>query len=539
VETAANKKFGRYEIVAELGRGAMGIVYKAHDPQIGRLVALKTILLQGEDPEKEGQFRKRFLCEAQAVGRLQHPGLVAIYDAGEAEQTQDPYIVLEFVSGESLNKVLSREKKLSLTRALQLGEEIAEALDYAHEQGVVHRDIKPANILINEEGRVKIADFGIAQLNIASFSLPGHVMGTPAYMAPEQLSGQGVDGRSDIFSLGVLMYAMVTGHSAFHGNSATTICFKVVNRDPVPASTFDLRLPRGLDAIIARAMAKDPANRYQRAGELAEELRSLRRAIEDGSIMGMTTSWNLGPVTNLYSFPSTHTEADLAHAQQAATPLKHSRLRDILAGAGVVLALVLLAFSSRRAGLFQPPIAVQNAAPAQDHSQTVPQNLVKAQDAVATSANGASAAPLTSAATDSASAQQDLIAKVRPAPKSNLKSAAASAARPPEPSTLEVSVDHQFKQATLMLWVDDELKLTRQLHGGSQKKLIVFNTTHGAESESLQVPSGTHQIRVRTQSSDQTVDLSRTITGDFSAGEEKTLQVSFEKHNSVMRLVWQ
>jgi serine/threonine protein kinase len=543
VETASNKKFGRYEIIAELGRGAMGIVYKARDPQIGRLVALKTILLQGADPEKEAQFRKRFLCEAQAAGRLQHPGLVAIYDTGEEQQTQDPYIVLEFVNGESLNKVLAREKKLPVLRALQLGEEIAEALDYAHEQGVVHRDIKPANILIDELGHAKIADFGIAQLNIASFSLPGQVMGTPAYMAPEQLSGQGVDGRSDIFSLGVLMYAMVTGHSAFHGNSATTICFKVVNRDPVPASAFDLRLPRGLDSIIARAMAKDPANRYQRAGEMSEELKSLRNAIEQGTVTGITTSWNLAPGTNLYSFPSTRTDADLAQARQAAAQLKRSRFRDILAGAAVVLGLVLLAFSSRRAGVFQPLTAVQTPAPAQDHPQTGPQNVLKEQNTalssgVVASENAASTPLPTSTTPAIASSKQEPVARIRTV-KSSSKSASASAARPVASSTLEVSVDHQFKQATLTLWVDDELKLTRVLHGGSQKKLIVFKATHGAESESLQVPSGTHQIRVRVQSSDQTVDLSRTVTGSFSEGEDKTLQVTFEKHNSVMRLAWQ
>lgn len=244
MDVRANQQFGRYEVVGELGRGAMGVVYKARDPQIGRLVALKTVLLRGQDPEEEQEFRKRFLCEAQAAGRLQHPGIVAIYDVGEDRENRDPYLVLEFVSGESLQRILAREKKLPLQRALQLAEEIAEALDCAHAQGVVHRDIKPANILITEEGRAKIADFGIAQLNLAHFTLPGRVLGTPAYMAPEQLSGEGVDGRSDLFSLGVILYAMVTGHSPFHGNSATTVCFKVVNRDPMPASALDMDLPR-------------------------------------------------------------------------------------------------------------------------------------------------------------------------------------------------------------------------------------------------------------------------------------------------------
>src|SRR5437879_5653751 len=159
------RRFGRYEIVAELGRGAMGVVYKARDPQIDRLVALKTISLRGQEPEQQEEFRQRFMREAQAAGRLQHPGIVTIFDVGEDPDTHDSFIVLEYVAGESLSRVLSREKKLTLPRSLQLAEELAEALDYAHSQGVIHRDIKPANILLTEDGHAKIADFGIAKLN--------------------------------------------------------------------------------------------------------------------------------------------------------------------------------------------------------------------------------------------------------------------------------------------------------------------------------------------------------------------------------------
>ena len=212
MESPETKRFGRYEVVDELGRGAMGVVYKARDPQIERFVAVKTVSMWGQEPDEKTEFRMRFLNEAQAAGRLHHAGIVAIFDVGENPENQDPYIVLEYVAGESLNRLLAREKKLPLTKALQLAEEIAGALDYAHAQGVVHRDIKPGNILVTEGGHAKIADFGIAKLNLAHFTLPGRVMGTPAYMAPEQLSGEGVDGRSDLFSLGVILYALVTGH---------------------------------------------------------------------------------------------------------------------------------------------------------------------------------------------------------------------------------------------------------------------------------------------------------------------------------------
>src|ERR1700758_2689942 len=264
------QRFGRYEIVAELGRGAMGVVYQARDPKIDRMVALKTISLWGQEPEEEEEFRLRFLNEAQAAGRLHHSGIVSVFDVGENPENHDPYIVLEYVQGESLNRILSREKKLTLERSLKLAEAIADALDYAHAQGVIHRDIKPANILITQEGRAKIADFGIAKLNLAHFTVPGRVLGTPAYMAPEQLSGESVDGRSDLFSLGVILYAIVTGHSPFQGTSATTVCFKVANREPVAASAFDLTLPGELDEVIARAMAKDANERYQRGSDLAD-----------------------------------------------------------------------------------------------------------------------------------------------------------------------------------------------------------------------------------------------------------------------------
>ncbi len=289
MEKPVSKQFGRYEIVAELGRGAMGVVYKARDPQIDRVVAVKTVSMWGQQPEEEEEFRLRFMNEAQAAGRLHHPGIVSVFDVGENPENKDPYLVLEYVDGESLNRILSRERKLPVGRALKLAEEIADALDYAHAQGVIHRDIKPGNILMTQDGHAKIADFGIAKLNLAHFTLPGRVLGTPAYMAPEQLSGEGCDGRSDVFSLGVILYAMVTGHSPFQGNSATTVCFKVANREPIAASALDMTLPPQLDAVISRAMAKDPKERYQRGADLAEDLRILQQHYKPGSTTSSLT----------------------------------------------------------------------------------------------------------------------------------------------------------------------------------------------------------------------------------------------------------
>src|ERR1700716_1369675 len=384
MENRENRRFGRYEIVAELGRGAMGVVYKARDPQIDRLVALKTFSLFNQEPEQEEEFRQRFVFEAQAAGRLQHPGIVAVFDVGEETERHQPFIVLEYVAGESLSRILSREKKLSLPRALNLAEEIAEALDYAHAQGVVHRDIKPANILITQEGRAKIADFGIAKLNLAHFTLPGRLLGTPAYMAPEQLVGEAVDGRSDLFSLGVILYVMVTGHSPFHGNSATTVCFKVVNREPVPASAFDLDLPRALDSIISKAVAKNPAERYQRGGDFASDLRQLRQQ-HTGSSTGFQVPRAPVDTKSLSPRPATATagaEKGLDYAQRLVHPIiEKASLRDLLVGAALFVILVtIVGIPSRKT------IALQKA----DERTQAP---VDAQAPVAADAHRGMAAP--------------------------------------------------------------------------------------------------------------------------------------------------
>src|ERR1700681_4054048 len=277
MEDRGSQRFGRYQILDELGRGAMGVVYKARDPRINRVVAVKTISLVGQPPEEDREYRERFFREAEAAGRLSHPGIVTIFDAGEEPETRAPYIVMEYVGGESLENLLARsDRKLPMGTALQLTLEIAEALDSAHCMGVVHRDLKPANILLTEEGHAKIADFGVAKLNLAHQTSSGRALGTPAYMSPEQLNGETVDGRSDLFSLGVILYTVLTGYKPFQGNSALTVSFKVVNRDPIPATLLDTELPPGLDYIIARAMAKDPAERYQSGMEMVRDLQELR-----------------------------------------------------------------------------------------------------------------------------------------------------------------------------------------------------------------------------------------------------------------------
>jgi serine/threonine protein kinase len=539
MENPEIKRFGRYEIVAELGRGAMGVVYKARDPQIDRLIAVKTVSLRGQEPDEEKEFRMRFMHEAQAAGRLHHPGIVAIFDVGENPENHDPYIVMEYVAGEPLNRILAREKKLPLATALQLAEEVADALDYAHAQGVIHRDIKPANILVTADGHAKIADFGIAKLNLAHFTIPGRVLGTPAYMAPEQLSGEGVDGRSDLFSLGVILYAMVTGHSPFQGDSATTVCFKVANREPVAASALDLDLPRELDDVISRAMAKDPEQRYQKGGEFAEDVRQLQQLSKPGSTttsLRVTASTGTRTATRTGATGRTVSQTDpateIAHAEKLVrTVIQKAPLRDLILGAAT---LVVLVFIGAQTKLFvtSPKVEV-------DSSFTAPLSPVGPVSSAA-QPNSLKTGPSTPTGTSVVHSTSASVVTANAKPRKSRR----PPTHPAEPivvpvSNLDLAVQHQFKDATLFFWVDDNLMLTRALHGAAQKHLVVFNGLRGVESETLKIPAGKHVLRVRALSADETIDLSRTVSAEFIGGVDKSLQVTIDKHNTVMRLSWQ
>jgi serine/threonine protein kinase len=275
-EFKAMPEFGRYEVVAEIGRGAMGAVYKANDPVMDRVVAIKTILATALAGPQAEEYRERFKREAKAAGRLSHPGVVTVYDVGVQDDT--PYLVMEFVPSRTLESAIDSGDRFSVERTMELGQQLASALAYAHKNGVVHRDIKPANVLLTAETpeRAKITDFGVAKLSAAQATSTGALLGTPAFMAPEQFTGMGVDGRSDLFSLGVVLYWMATGDKPFSGDTITAVSYKIVHTEPIPPRTLNRAISPAFESVLMKCLEKDPAERYQSGDELGQDLGNLR-----------------------------------------------------------------------------------------------------------------------------------------------------------------------------------------------------------------------------------------------------------------------
>jgi len=267
---------GRYEIVGELGQGAMGVVYKATDPLIDRIVAIKTITLSLAQEERE-EYEARFYQEAKAAGRLSHPNIVTIFDVGRTGDIA--YIAMEFLQGRELRDILNDKKLLPVDQVVDIVAQVALGLDYAHEHGVVHRDIKPSNIMVGRDGHVKITDFGIARMASAGVrTQTGMVLGSPKYMSPEQVMGKLTDQRSDIFSLGVMLYEMLTGQPPFMGENVNAIMYQTLNAIPQPPSALNAAVPEILNFIVAKALAKDLEHRYQSARDFANDLRASRGA---------------------------------------------------------------------------------------------------------------------------------------------------------------------------------------------------------------------------------------------------------------------
>jgi serine/threonine protein kinase len=303
---------GRFEILAELGQGAMGLVLKARDPELDRLVALKSLRPDLGLPSPQlTQMKKRFQREAMAAGRLNHPGIVTIYDVLEIDGT--PYIVMEYVEGRTLAELLATEGPLSPHRAVETVLQVCDALEYAHRHRVIHRDIKPANVLVTPSGVVKVSDFGIARIAAVDVTQTAALLGTPSYMAPEQVRGEPTDHRTDLFSLGAALYEMVSGERPFRGDNLAAVAYQVVHADPVSVRKWNPAVSPALDAVIQRVLAKEPEQRYQDA-----------RAFADALAAALDSSTSVGP---------------------RPTPIAHRQLRPLLIGAASVVLVIAVGWT--------------------------------------------------------------------------------------------------------------------------------------------------------------------------------------------------
>jgi eukaryotic-like serine/threonine-protein kinase len=356
-------KLGKYQIRRTLGKGAMGIVYEGFDPVIERTVAIKTILPSQLNGAEFVGVMARFKREAQAAGRLNHPGIVAIYDYGEeiaqdvgeedatmmapkaaAPQERVAYIAMEFIKGRELRDFFEKGERFPMPEVVRIMSEMLDALDHAHSHGVVHRDMKPANLILLENGRVKVADFGIARVEASELTQTGTVLGTPSYMSPEQFMGHPVDGRSDLFSCGVILYQLLTGEKPFTGESTTTIMYKVLREEPVPPSQLNLSLSPALDAVMKKALAKNPAERFQSGHEFAQALQAAVAAAPQSVPVPAPAPAAGVPVINMG--PLQDPPAAVSKPSASVSVPAPSRSRQVPAGAWAVGGAALVAVAA-------------------------------------------------------------------------------------------------------------------------------------------------------------------------------------------------
>ncbi len=279
------KKLGRYDLVRVLGKGAMGIVYEGRDPNLDRRVAIKTVKVENLSEEAASEYEARFRTEARSAARLQHPNIVSVYDSDRDGDMA--YLVMEYIQGDDLKHHLDKGVRYSLEQSLKMIRDLLSALNYAHTQGIVHRDIKPANLLIEPGGRVKLTDFGVARMQDSGDATrtQGNMVGTLKYMSPEQVQGQKIDSRADLFSVGIVLYQLLTDKRPFDGDNDFSIIHQIIGHTPAPPSSFNARLPSAIDAVVARALAKDREQRFATARDFSSALQSAIRRAEDATIV--------------------------------------------------------------------------------------------------------------------------------------------------------------------------------------------------------------------------------------------------------------
>jgi hypothetical protein len=520
----APKTIGRYEIIEELGHGAMGTVYRAKDPAMERVVALKTISAAALVSQQGSEFRERFFREARAAGGLAHPGIVPVFDVGEHDGM--PFLVMELISGQTLADKLKKGERLPLDRVYEVGQQIAEALGYAHQRGVVHRDIKPANILLTSREtygieRPKITDFGVAKLAAGQITMSGQMIGTPAFMPPEQFTGAPIDGRADIFSLGVILYWLATGEQAFPGETVTSVSYKVVHTEPAPPRKLNPSIPAKLDSIILKCLAKSPEERYQTGEDLARDLSELRSGVQ-----GTIRQSQVLPVAVMQDVDAT---LDWKPPQtQAATPLLNKKppSKDVSKKAygfvlgGIIAVLIFVGgWYVLRSRWDAAPKVVAGAgtpvpSPAADSQPVASAPAASLVHSVPALPNKvpANAGPASDLKTNLSPAEPAaLAAKLAPAETVDFDPTNLS---PNKNAKLKIETEH----------VPPKLDFTLEMNG---KVYLRWNTSDNtADNKDLFVPPGVQEFRV-TAENGSVQKASNIVSTEFKAKKKKTLKIEF------------
>jgi serine/threonine-protein kinase len=568
------KCIGRYEIVEELGRGAMGSVFKARDPAVGRIVALKTIHTTALEGAQSEEYRARFYREARASGVLAHPGIVPVFDVGE--DAGAPFLVMEFVEGRTLDSAMKSGERYTLDRVCEIGQQLADALGYAHRQGVIHRDIKPANILMTSRAvygseRPRITDFGIAKLAASEITSTGQLLGTPSFMPPEQFTGSPIDGRADLFSLGVILYSLATGEQPFPGETMTAVSYKVVYTEPIPPAKLNPAIPPGLEAVILKCLAKSPAARYQTGEELAQDLAAMHT--NAGAVVTQTgapllatagSDVTLAPGSVARSIPP-------AAAQKAATqtgqipaakkPSKPAQFESTfavallcVAGAGVAIAGGWYWYSHRKPPAPPPPHVVtvpvpqpqQNPPPGSVVQPTgtvppppvtsAPDNSPGKSPAVAppTPAKPSAGKPIAgkpSPAQPTPAPAKPVTASAPPAP-ANPANPASAKPQPPAPAATTAFDPRKAdpnKNGKLKIDVSKFPKGLPFTILMNRQPYIHFITGDGSSLDNLYAPPGMQEFRVSFKSAGQEWDA-KPLSSDFKAKKTKTLKVQLSEN---------
>lgn len=451
---------GRYQVRRELGRGMMGVVYLANDPDLGRDIALKVIQVPaGANEAVRAEFEQRFFSEAKSAARLSHPGIVTVHDVGRDPVTGSLYMALQLLPGQTLDHLLKEKKRLDCDEALRIIKQVAAALQHAHSEGVVHRDIKPANIMILPSGEPKVMDFGIAKIEASSLTATGKFLGTPLYMSPEQAMARPVDGRSDLFSLGSVLYEMLTGVPAFAGESVTKILFQLMSIEPTPPSKVVATLPGSVDKILNRCLAKDVERRYNDAETLARDIGDILEARKVGGLSPSppparftgTVRSGTAPATTPLANPDA-AFADWSAVATRALPAAAGQIpRRAIAVAAGVLALGGFGWLLTR-GNAPPPVA---RLVAESPTQAV--------------------TPAPSVSEPSPSATPD----------------------PNEPAQLIIDFEHSLKSGVLRVFVDDLLIVDQAFGGRVTRSVVGLEMRKGRLTRTLEVAPGRRDVRVQ------------------------------------------